>query len=529
MYIIKNAMRSINRSKGRNILIGIIVVVIALSTCVSLSIKEAAKTAREDAMEGLSISAQISFDRSSLMREQSEENAASGGFDKSSMKELISNAGGLSIEEYQTYAKADSVSGFYYTSSVSLNGSGDFDAVNAVEEETTEDDVNTMRMPDNGKMQGDFGKGLISGTQGDFTVIGYSDETAMTDFASGACRITEGEIFEEGTQKSQCIISDELALLNNITAGDTITLENPNNESETIELTVIGIYNNSESTSADSSIMRFSAASDPANQIYMSYNALTSLVSGLTSDDENSAISTQTGATYLFSSIEDYEKFENEARALGLGDEYTVSSNDVSTFEQSLVPLENLSKFATYFLVVVLIIGSIILVVLNIFNVRERKYEIGVLAAMGMKKKKVAAQFITEIFTVTFIALLVGSLIGASISVPVTNALLESQITSQAEQSEQMEENFGRDDKMGNDTLENPSDNSFDSGLGDKSGNAQLAQKAVSYVNAVNSATNMTVIIELLAIGLLLTLIASAFAVIFVMRYDPIKILSERD
>ena len=38
MYIIKNALRCIGRAKGRNILIGIIALVIAVSACLGLSI-----------------------------------------------------------------------------------------------------------------------------------------------------------------------------------------------------------------------------------------------------------------------------------------------------------------------------------------------------------------------------------------------------------------------------------------------------------------------------------------------------------
>ena len=34
MYIIKNALRCIGRSKGRNVLIGIIALVIAISACI---------------------------------------------------------------------------------------------------------------------------------------------------------------------------------------------------------------------------------------------------------------------------------------------------------------------------------------------------------------------------------------------------------------------------------------------------------------------------------------------------------------
>jgi putative ABC transport system ATP-binding protein len=45
MYIIKNALRCIGRSKGRNVLIGIIALVIAISACIGLSIRQAAESA----------------------------------------------------------------------------------------------------------------------------------------------------------------------------------------------------------------------------------------------------------------------------------------------------------------------------------------------------------------------------------------------------------------------------------------------------------------------------------------------------
>lgn len=63
MYIIKNAFRCIGRSKGRNILIGIIALVIAISACIGLSIRQASENAKTTALEGLSITATISYDR----------------------------------------------------------------------------------------------------------------------------------------------------------------------------------------------------------------------------------------------------------------------------------------------------------------------------------------------------------------------------------------------------------------------------------------------------------------------------------
>ena len=42
-------------------------------------------------------------------------------------------------------------------------------------------------------------------------------------------------------------------------------------------------------------------------------------------------------------------------------------------------------------------------------------------------------------------------------------------------------------------------------------------------------ATDIVVLLKLLGIGVLLALVASAASVIFIMRYDPLKILANRD
>ena len=69
MYIIKNAFRCIGRSKGRNVLIGIICLVIAVSACIGLSIRQASESAKQSTLEGMSITASISYDRNSAMQQ----------------------------------------------------------------------------------------------------------------------------------------------------------------------------------------------------------------------------------------------------------------------------------------------------------------------------------------------------------------------------------------------------------------------------------------------------------------------------
>ena len=230
---------------------------------------------------------------------------------------------------------------------------------------------------------------------------------------------------------------------------------------------------------------------------------------------------------------ESYEKFEEEVRALGLDESYTVSSSDITAFENSLAPLNTLSTMAGWFLLVILIIGGIILVVLNIFNVRERKYEVGVLTAMGMKKWKVAAQFMCEILVVTMLAVIIGAGIGAVSAVPVTNALLEGQAQSQSNQQSQMEQNFGRPGDFGGGFPGGNMPSDMPSDIPDMGGGknpfGDMFGGAADYITEVDSAMNLTVVFQMIGVGLLLTLIASAASVLFIMRYDPLKILANRD
>ncbi|MCD7944498.1 MAG: ABC transporter permease [Clostridia bacterium] len=575
MYIIKNAFLTLSRSKGRTILIGIIVLVIATACCVGLSIRQAAETAKEETLSGISITASISVDRTSMMSSiASSGSAEDGSFDRDAFSSALSSVSSLTAEELETYAELDSVSSFYYTVSVSFNG-GDVDPIGGLSDDDEDEDTDDTDedadeesdftdIPDGmGNMRGSMGFEIgTMGTEGDFTVIGYSSDEAMTSFINGTSIIISsdtdedseydesyyGTMFEEGTEELTCVISYELAVYNSLSVGDTITLANPNDEDETYTLTIVGIYINSQSTVTDSSVISgFSSSTDSSNQIYMSAAALEAILSEseenatVETDDDTgtettTALPSQVSGTYVFASVDDYETFCEEVYEAGLSEDYTVSSSDLSSYESSLLPLENLSTMALYFLIVVIAIGAIVLIVLNIFNVRERKYEVGVLTAIGMKKSRVSIQFMCETLIITVTAVVIGGLIGAVSSVPITNSLLASQIESQTTTSEQQTANFGREmgGSMG-DVGDMPSDiGDIDVDTdGERTGFMgaidSFSSATTSYVSEVSSATNLTVLVQLLLIAVLLTLIASAASVIFIMRYDSLKILANRD
>ena len=134
--------------------------------------------------------------------------------------------------------------------------------------------------------------------RGDFTLIGYSSDSAMTDFTDGTCYLQDGEMFPENTSEYLCIINTELASYNSIGVGDKITLVNPNNEDESYEFTIVGTYKN---TSMDASTVN-SASNDPANQIFTSYEIVNAIVEASYEIDEDAAIMSSSTGTYIFNS-----------------------------------------------------------------------------------------------------------------------------------------------------------------------------------------------------------------------------------
>jgi len=143
--------------------------------------------------------------------------------------------------------------------------------------------------------------------------------------------------------------------------------------------------------------------------------------------ETTTALRGQISHTFVFSGFENYEKFTEELTEKGLSEFYTLTSSDLSEYtkqiseientmqiletsissaeyKERLTPVQNLSKFATTLFFIVLAIGAVILIIINVFNIRERKYEVGVLTAIGIKKSKVAMQFVTELLCVTVLS-----------------------------------------------------------------------------------------------------------------------------
>ena len=295
-----------------------------------------------------------------------------------------------------------------------------------------------------------------------------------------------------------------MATLNDISVGDKITLVDPNNEETTYKLTVTGIF---EETSSDSSD-RMSMFTRSANTIITNVSVVNNVMK------LNEDINATTTSTFILTSKDVIDSFSKEVEEKGLSEYLTVTSN-LNNIESATSSISNTKTFATTFLIVTFIIGGVVLFVINLINIRQRKYEIGVLRTIGMKKSLLTAQFTTELLAVAIISLAIGAGSGAALSVPISNSLLQKEIDSSQTQMEEISQNFGGG-KGGN---------------GGPMGNSGKGMSGVVQVQAfdsINATVDGKVLVQLFAIGIGLTLISRSACMVSIQRFSPLTILKER-
>ncbi len=498
MYILKNAVTSIIRNKGRNLLIGIIILVISSATAITLAINNSSTSLINSYKEKYETEATLGINREKMMGNFNPEEMDSS-IEK--MQESFNSISNISIDDIKKYGESEYVKDYYYTMTVGINADGITKASQETENAPSEPERAGGEMGERGGK-----RGFSNVTSGDFTLVGYSSLDAMNDFVEGTYKITDGEVPTDFTEE-KCLINQELATMNNLKVDDKITLVDPLDESKTVEATIAGIY---EETQSDDNKMNMFTNS--ANTIITNTTLTTKI------KEANSELSVETKPTFTLTSSEVIEKFEKELRNKGLSENLSVETN-LTQLEESTKSISNVKTFAITFLVITLIIGTVVLLVINMINIRERKYEIGVLRTIGMKKSKVALQFLTELLIIATIFLLVGAGIGACLSVPVSNNLLKNEITASKEESENIENNFGHQ-RPGQDMPNNK-------GMQPEKRNFKGETKIEAF-ESIDAVVNIKVLLELLGIGLVITLISCISAIITIERFSPLTILKER-
>ncbi|MBE6147506.1 MAG: ABC transporter permease [Firmicutes bacterium] len=493
MFIFKNAWISITRNKGRNILIGAIILVIACACTITLAINDTAS----DLIDSYSNSHQkeltLSFDRKQMMKDfdtQGEEG-------REQAKEKFENIASYTVDDVKTFAENSHIESYYYAYSFSLNGN----SIEKAEIETATQSGGFGGRP-NGKGQN---KNSL-----DFTLNGYSSIESMSEFINGTYTMSEitDNAWEVAFDGNYVFINKELADYNELSLNNKIKLEDE--EGNTYEFEIIGIFEDNEELE-DSMMSMFS---NSANTILTNANTLVNI------DNSNDSIKGSINPTFIIDDYENAETIQNDFYEKGLDETYVVQTNQ-ETAEAGVTSVKNVKSFATTFLIITLLIGGVVLFILNMINIRERKYEIGVFRTIGISKLKLTMQFASELLVVAFVALIIGAGIGATMSKPVSNSLLSSEIESATNNSEQMKNNFGGMENMPGGRGDKPEGNAPDF-------NKMSGVPSIQAYDSIDAVVNVTVILELLVIGLSLVFVSSLASMISIQRFSPLTILKER-
>lgn len=154
MYILKNSLVSIIRNKGRNILIGIIIAVIAGSSTVTLAIRNTANKLVKNYEESHDIIANISFNRKGIS-----ENFKAGEDAKKENIEAFNNIESFTIDDVKNYGNSQYLKGFYYLYATSLNSDSLTKATDSFEYEVEDRETTTSTSSTTTGGNGGMGKG----------------------------------------------------------------------------------------------------------------------------------------------------------------------------------------------------------------------------------------------------------------------------------------------------------------------------------------------------------------------------------
>ncbi len=482
MYILKNAWISIKRNKGRNILIGIIILIIACAATITLAIKNTAVDLIDSYKSAYDKEVTIGFNRENMMQDFDPTQEDS----KDEVREKFENIATYTISDIEAFADSEYVADYYYTYSISLNGNN----IEKAEIETNDNQMN-------------FGRGDMqqSNNSYDFTVTGYSSLASMSEFINGTYTMSEinDDAWDVAFNGNYVFINEELAEYNSLSLNDTISLEDE--DGNVYEFVIIGIFK--ENSTEDGSSM--SMFSNSANTIVTNADALVAIVND--NDDINATVS----PTFIINSYDDVDKLQEEFYDKGLDENFVLQTNEEEA-TSGVSSIQNINSFATTFLVITLLIGGIVLFVINMINIRERKYEIGVLRTIGISKLKLTMQFVVELLMVALVALIIGAGVGAVSSKSVSNMLLSNEINNSNENAQETMQNFGGKD------------------MGDEHGNfmKSTGKPVVEAYDSIDAVVDVKVIVELLGIGLALVFVSSIASMISIQRFSPLTILKER-
>lgn len=281
----------------------------------------------------------------------------------------------------------------------------------------------TNRIVSTGVTAGNFspcteGAILSEGQQGkpsgDVLAYGVTDTASLDEFKKDSVILEGRQIAKSDVGKPVVLIEKALADGNNLKVGDSINLKSKVAGEQDRQFTIVGIYQNkSKNMSFITDTMLLSG-----NKLYMPYDQ----VLALTGTDVLEKV--------VFSiddpiNIPAFQKAA--AKAVKIPPNCMLDANDAA-YSRMTGPLGNLIFICNMILISVIVAGAVILALIILLSIKERRYEIGVLLAIGERKIKVILQLVLEMLIPIIIALSLSVAVGNLVAQTLGDKMLQSQV-----------------------------------------------------------------------------------------------------
>ncbi|OTP23520.1 permease [Enterococcus sp. 5B7_DIV0075] len=503
MNFIKRALKSTKVKWGRSLLLFAVFTAILVFVLAGLTIRSAAEQAASEAQKEVGATVTLSANREASFQKPAETATSETDSDGTAQERIDPGSFSLtpvSLEDAQKIADLADVKSYSFESSASALASDGITAISSSDSTDSSAESTDANQPMGGGMPGG---GQM--TQADFQVTGVLASAQNSTFSSGTATITDGEgIDESDKDTNQVLIEQTLATANGLAVGDTFTITSSEDEETTYELTVKGIYESS--ANSNSMGMQFSMM-NPSNTLYTSYT----LANELNGTAEDNTIDS---AVYTLADPENMDDFLAKAKKLIDTDTFSLQSNDAA-YQSMLEPLNNVASFSKNVVLLVAVAGIIILTLIIMIIIRERRHELGVLLSLGESRIKIILQLFTEVALCMILALGVAAVSGNVVANVVGQQLLEQQTSS--DQNTQT-----NDAKSQRPDGENPGGRGGQMGAPGSNSNPFAVSDEVSELS-INVTPTQIGFLALVALGI--SLLSVCLASIGILRLNPRKIL----
>lgn len=478
MFFIQRAFKYLKMKLGKTLLMGIIFLVIANFVLAGLLVQNASQKAQDNTR--IAIGTDISYipnydtfldaiNKGVLDRKEMVRLKSNTGF---IISEAIADGGGPTYGNFMTAVNNEYVASY------------NFEVAAGVQT----DHVTAYQLEQSAATSYSLG-------------IEFFGSNEPKDFLDKTSTLVEGRLpnKEEIEQGTPVIVIEERVLnQNNLRVGDEIMLTYSFIENETVELSheIIGVYTTTE-TADQFAISNGNVAGYPMNKVYTPFSVVSTV--GM-SDEDLSNVMLATNEIRLNDPSE-LEKYRLSLESL-INFEYgTLDAND-ELYNSLVGPIESIGLISNVLVASIVITGGFIIGLITALTINDRKGEIGILLAVGESKLKIVSQFVLEVVLIAVIAFSISLFTGEIIGEKLSASVLDSELFGAVEEPKQVSNR-----KNGFVNTKAPLDD----------------------VAEFDLSLDISVMVQLFSMGLILTVVSTAIPSLYVMRFNPKQILTNRN